>query len=87
MRTTRATAAIARLNARSEGRHYTMALTGSGLLILRERLGGEDRPLSAALALDEFVQLVDSLGPKKEARITKSEAAFMKQLVRKDRSP
>ncbi|MFA4968613.1 MAG: hypothetical protein WC540_03210 [Sulfuritalea sp.] len=87
MRSTRATAAVARLNARSEGRHYTMALTGSGLLILRERVGGEDRALSAALALDEFVQLVDSMGPEKEARITKSEAAFMKQLVRKDSAP
>ncbi len=87
MRSTRATAAIARLNARSEGRHYSMALTGSGLLILRERLAGADRPLSAALALDEFVQLVDSMGPKKEVRITRSEAAFMKQLVRKDGAP
>jgi hypothetical protein len=87
MRSTRATAAIARLNARSAGRHYTMALTGNGLFILRERLAGEDRGLSAALALDEFVQLVDSLGPKKEARITKSEAAFMKQLIRKDGAP
>ena len=87
MRSTRATAAIARLNARSEGRHYTMALTGGGLFILRERLGGEDSPLSAALSLDGFVQLVDSLGPKKEARITKSEAAFMKQLVKKDGAP
>ncbi len=87
MRSTRATAAVARLNARSEGRHYTMALTGSGLLILRERVAGEDRPLSAPLALDEFVQLVDSLGPKKEVRISKSEAAFMKQLVRKNLTP
>lgn len=87
MRSTRATAAIARLNARSEGRHYTMALTGNGLLILRERVAGADRPLSAALALDEFVQLVDALGPKKEARITKSEAAFIKQLVRKNGAP
>ena len=87
MRSTLATAAIARLNARSVGRHYTMALTGSGLLILRERVAGADRPLSAALALDEFVQLVDSMGPKKEVRITKSEAAFMKQLVRKDGVP
>ena len=87
MRSTRATAALARLNARSEGRHYTMALTGSGLFILRERLAGGDSPLSAALSLDEFVQLVDSMGPKKEARITKSEAAFMKQLVKKDGAP
>ena len=87
MRSTRATAALARLNARSEGRHYTMALTGNGLFILRERLAGGDNPLSAALSLDEFVQLVDSMGPKKEARITKSEAAFMKQLVKKDGAP
>jgi hypothetical protein len=87
MRSTRATAAVARLNARSEGHHYTMALTGGGLFILRERLADEDRPLSAALALDEFVQLVDSMGPKKEVRITRSEAAFMKQLARKDGAP
>jgi hypothetical protein len=87
MRSTRATAALARLNSRSEGHHYTMALTGNGLFILRERLAGGDSPLSAALALDEFVQLVDSMGPKKEVRITKSEAAFMKQLVRTDKSP
>ena len=61
-----------------------MALTGSGQFILRERLAGADRPLSAALSLDEFVQLADSLGPRKEVRITKSEAAFIKQLVKKD---
>jgi hypothetical protein len=85
MRSTRATAALARLNARSAGHHYTMAVTGNGLFILRERLGGDDRALSAAVSLDEFVQLVDSLGPRKEVRITKSEAAFMKQLVRKER--
>jgi hypothetical protein len=84
MRSTRATAALARLNARSAGHHYTMAVTGNGLFILRERLGGDDRALSAAVSLDEFVQLVDSLGPRKEVRITKSEAAFMKQLVRKE---
>ena len=84
MRSTRATAALARLNARSEGRRYTMALTGGGLFILRERLAGGDSPLSTALALDEFVRFVDSLGPRKEVRITRSEAAFMKQLVRKD---
>lgn len=87
MRSTRATAAIARLNGRSAGNHYTMAVTGNGLFILRERVAGEDKPLSAALSLDEFVQLVDSMGPKKEVRITKSEAAFMKQLVKKDGAP
>jgi hypothetical protein len=87
MRSTRATAALARLNARSEGRHFMMAMTGSGLFILRERLAGGDSELSPALALDEFVQLVDSMGPRKEVRITKSEAAFIKQLVKKDGAP
>ena len=87
MRSTRATAALARLNARSEGRRYTMALTGGGLFILRERLAGGGSALSTALALDEFVRFVDSLGPRKEVRITRSEAAFMKQLVRKDEGP
>jgi hypothetical protein len=87
MRSTRATAAIARLNARSAGHHYTMALTGGGLFILRERLADGDSELSTALSLDEFVQLVDSMGPRKEVRITRSEAAFMKQLVRKDGAP
>ena len=87
MRSTRATAAVARLNARSPGHHYLMALTGKGLFILRERLAAGDSELSPALPLDDFVQLVDSMGPRQEVRITKSEAAFMKQLVRKDGAP
>lgn len=87
MRSTRATAAVARLNARSPGRHYLMALTGKGLFILRERLAGGDSELSSALPLDEFVQLVDAMGPRKEVRITKSEADFIRQLGRKDGAP
>lgn len=87
MRSTRATAAVARLNSRSEGHHYTMALTGAALLILRERIAGVDKQLSDALSLDDFVRLVDSMGPKKMSRITKNEAAFMKQLVKKDNAP
>lgn len=84
MRSTRATAAVARLNSRSEGHHYTMALTGAGHFILRERIDGDDRQLSDALPLDDFVRLVDSMGPKKIPRVTNYEAAFMKQLVKKD---
>ena len=87
MRSTRATAALARLNSRSEGHHYIMALTGSGQFILRERIDGSDIELSAALPLDDFVRLVDSMGPRKLARVTKSEAAFMKQLLRKPLPP
>ena len=87
VRSTRATAAVARLNSRSEGHHYTMALTGAGLFILRERIDGADKQISDVLSLDDFVRLVDSMGPKKMPRITKSEAAFIKQLVKKDNAP
>jgi hypothetical protein len=82
MRSTRATAAIARLNTRSEGHDYSMAITGTGLFILRERSDGTSKALCDALPLDDFVRLVDSMGPKKIPRITKSEAAFLKQLVK-----
>lgn len=64
-----------------------MVLTGTGLFILRERIDGDYRQLSDALSLNEFVHLVDSMGTKKVPRITKSEAAFMKQLRKKDMSP
>ncbi len=70
MRSTRATAAIARLNSRSEGRHYLMVITGTGLLKLGERIDGADQPISEPLSLDDFVQLVDSMGPQKvDARL------------------
>jgi hypothetical protein len=61
-----------------------MVLTGNGLFILRERLEGGDKPLCDPLSLDEFVRLVDSMGSKKTVRITRSEAAFARQLVKKD---
>lgn len=83
MRSTRATAAVARLNERSAGRHYLMVLTGNGLFLLRERVDGIDQTLSEALALDDFVRFVDGQGPQKTPRITKNDAAFAKQLVRK----
>lgn len=87
MRSTRATAAVARLNSRSEGHHYMMAFTGTGLFILREQIDGADKQLSDVLSLDDIVRLVDSMGPKKIPRITKSETAFMKHLLRKDNAP
>jgi hypothetical protein len=86
MRSTRATAALARLNERSEGRHYFMAITSNGLFKLRERIDGEDKQLTEALSLDEFVRFVDAMGAQKAPRITKNEAAFAQQLVRKPRT-
>jgi hypothetical protein len=64
-----------------------MTITGTGLFKLSERIEGVDRAISEPLPLDSFVRLVDSIGPQKVARITKSEAAFMKQLVKKDPLP
>lgn len=84
MRSTRATAALARLNSRSAGHRYRLAMTGKGLFILKEGIGAEERQLSEPLALDDFVRLVDSMEPPPAPRVTKSEADFMKQLVKKD---
>ena len=83
MRSTRASAAIARLNRRSDGRNYLMAMTGSGLFQLRERVDGQDKDISEALPLDDFVRFVNAQGPQEIPRITKNDAAFAKQLIRK----
>lgn len=83
MRSTRATAAVARLNQRSEGRHYLMVVTGSGQFLLRERVDAVDQARSEPLPLDDFVRLVDATGPQVVRRVTKNDAAFAKQLIRK----
>ena len=82
-RSTRATAAVARLNERSAGRHYLMAMTGDGLFVLRERTAEGLQEICAALPLDDFVKAVNALGPQVVPRVTKNDAAFAKQLVRK----
>ncbi|MDD5249343.1 MAG: hypothetical protein PHY45_10180 [Rhodocyclaceae bacterium] len=85
-RSTRATAAVARLNSRSEGRRYLVVMTGAGLFKLHEQVDAADKPISQALLLDDFVRMVDSMAPPKAPRITKSEAAFAKQLVKKSKT-
>ncbi len=60
-----------------------MVMTGDGKFVLRERLAGGDKDVAEALPLDDFVRLVDATGPQKVARVTKSDAAFARQLVRK----
>ncbi len=83
MRSTRATAAVARLNQRSEGHHYLLVVTGSGQFLLRERVAGVDQVLTEALSLDNFVLQVNAMGPQEVRRVTKNDAAFAKQLTRK----
>jgi hypothetical protein len=83
MRSTRATAAVARLNERSEGRRYLMVMTGDGKFVLRQRLAGGDQDVAEALPLDDFVRLVNATGPQVVPRVTKNDAAFARQLVKK----
>ncbi len=83
MRSTRASAAVARLNTRCPEAHYTLALTGNGLFKLRERSAGAEKEVSEALPLEEFVSFVNALGPQVVRRVTKNDAAFAAQLIKK----
>ena len=82
-RSTRATAAVARLNERSASRHFLMVMTGDGQFVLRERTAEGMQEAVAALPLDDFVKAVNALGPQVVPRVTKNDAAFAKQLVKK----
>ncbi|PWF55536.1 hypothetical protein [Massilia glaciei] len=80
-RSTRASAALDRLKARSGNAGYSMARTGDGLFFLSEKPGAP--PLCAPLELDAFVAFVNGLGPQTPRRVSKLDVAFEKQLVRK----
>ena len=83
MRSTRATAAVARLNRREEGHHFVMVITGGNLFKLREQVDGAFVELTEALALDDFVKRVDAMGTPTPRRVSKYDVAFAKQLVKK----
>jgi len=87
MRSTRASAAVARLNERSATERYFMVLLGNGRFELRERVEGGENRLSEPLELDDFVRFVNTTGPQKAPRVTKNDAAFAKQLQRKPKAP
>lgn len=83
MRSTRATAAVARLNQRCPGAHYSVSLTGDALFILSVDAHSGRQRMGNPLPLDEFVQFVNAQGPQVVRRQTRSDVAFEKQLVRK----
>jgi hypothetical protein len=83
-RSTRASAAVERLKRRTGVATYSMARTGAGHFFLSERPGAP--PLCPPLELDDFVSFVDGLGPQPEKRVTKHDAAFEQQLVRKNKT-
>ncbi len=83
MRSTRAAAAVARLNQRSEDHHYILVRTSAELFLLREQNDEGDKTVSNALPLDDFVRFVNAMGPQEVRRVTKNDAAFAKQLLKK----
>ncbi len=85
MRSTKASAAVARLNARDPEHRYSLGMTGSGLFhLLRAAANAAPEKISADLALDEFVEFANRTGPQKKAKISKLDVAFEKQLGKRD---
>jgi hypothetical protein len=84
MRSTKASAAVTRLNTRDPAYRYSMGMTAAGFFyLLRAAAGQPPEKISGELTMEEFVQFANSLGPQKTVRISKNDAAFEKQLVRK----
>ena len=84
MRSTRATAAVERLKARTSNPDYSLILGADGQfqLILANDTGQAEK-IGAPVPLDEFVAFVNGYGPQIPRRMTKSDVAFEKQLVKK----
>jgi hypothetical protein len=86
MRSTRATAAIERLKARSGIAQYSMVRTSEGLFYLVSTEGGQGPvKLSEAMEMDAFVAFVNAYGPQTPRRVSKLDVAFEKQLAKKER--
>lgn len=85
MRSTRATYAIERLNARSTELRYSMIRTATELFILAQN-AGDDLPIRVCepLELDAFVKFVNAYGPQKPKRVSKLDVEFEKQLQKRD---
>jgi hypothetical protein len=85
MRSTRASAAVARLNERDPDHRYSLGMTASGLFHLLRTSGKSAEKISDDLPLDEFVAFANRTGPQKKVRVSKFDVAFEKQLGNKNR--
>ena len=83
MRSTRAAAAVARLTSRTAGREFVLTNTRDGTFFLSEWIGEETVRLTEPCGLDDFVKLVNGMGPQVLKRLTKNDIAFQKQLAKK----
>jgi hypothetical protein len=79
MRSTKASAAVERLKARSGNPQYSMSLRSDGLFALR--LASE--AVGTPLPINEFVHFVNGLGAQKPKRVSKLDEAFRTQLNKK----
>lgn len=81
MRSTKASAAVTRLNVRDTEYRYSLGMTASGFFyLLRAAPGGAPEKISGDLTLEEFVEFANKTGPQKKVRVSKLDAAFEKQL-------
>ena len=84
MRSTRATAAIERLKARSGIAQYSMVRTAEGLFYLVSSASTQaPTKLSEPMEMDAFVKFVNAYGPQTPKRVSKLDLAFEKQLTKK----
>ncbi len=84
MRSTRATAAVERLKSRSGNTDYSLILSADGQFqLVSKEVPGAVQKIGEPLPLDEFVAYVNAYGPQIPRRMTKSDIAFEKQLVKK----
>lgn len=84
MRSTKASAAVTRLNTRDPAHRYSMGITANGFFYLL-RIGAEGTPerISDELDQEAFVALVNRTGPQKQARVSRYDVAFERQLTRR----
>lgn len=85
MRSTRATAAVERLKARSGNADYSMVRTANELFYLVSDAHAQTpKKLSEPMEQDAFVAFVNNFGPQKPRRVSKLDVAFEKQLTKKN---
>jgi hypothetical protein len=85
MRSTKASAAVARLNSRDPDHQYSMGMTASGFFyLLRSSDSGVQEKISEDLTLEEFVIFANRTGPQKKVKVSKFDVAFEKQLTGKN---
>ncbi|RJG02708.1 hypothetical protein [Noviherbaspirillum sedimenti] len=81
MRSTKASAAVTRLNTRDPEHRYSMGMTASGFFyLLRVGADGAAERISEELTQEEFVVWVNRIGPQKQVKVSRNDAAFELQL-------